>query len=672
MRIHCVNKTVIRTNHFFLACASKFLRTLLSSSSESYDLICPGFEPTAVEKVLALVSGQPAYLDPEDTGLYNQISFILCQLKIEIKLPPMFNSGHSKADTCRDTIPSLSKLGKFGKAIDLSYLTTMRRYNAARASAYPNLSNQESSSEALDDHMNPHFGTIEPGPSTSNGRLDQGQRPNMDKHIRRLFFDVDEIYESRPATVTSMPAIKTELHDSGFEQYLASFCSSDSSPGVTTREDSSRLDVADGENDSELESSSEDDVQMSETETTDKASSRIVSNLDLDWFECHICPQKTTNYADIALHVGRNHFKENLETFYHPTRGNTCRDCIKMFISEFELDIHVVHFHRAVEKFVPSVDELRMKKKFDNVEPSKLVNNRKPNFMASNPGSSKEERVQVLVKQEPRDETVNEEKDDQDDLQSQPKRIRIGVKTDKLSAGTVINHKRRNKERGPQVRTSDQKIDCHQCPQCHVKTQRLHNLKRHFAMVHRKQDLIRFVGESGVDCTLCRRIFSSTATLIGHLSQSHDIIQDPFLSDKEKSSRNKDATQEHAEGVRAQVQARGEKPSKATKRVHRCETCGEDFSKQKYLLGHMGIKHFKAELMTSFNKEDKSCQVCTELGRRKDQNKLIKHLAIEHQGLNHHLSGNGPTVKRKLACHACGKSFQKACGLRIHEKRCLQ
>ena len=107
VRIHCTDRAVVRTSHFFLACASKFLRSLFGSSPESsYDLVCPGFEPGAVEKVLALVSGRSAVIDPGDS---DQIRFILSQLKIEIRLPAMPSMGPAAA-TYRDTKPSLHRL----------------------------------------------------------------------------------------------------------------------------------------------------------------------------------------------------------------------------------------------------------------------------------------------------------------------------------------------------------------------------------------------------------------------------------------------------------------------------------------------------------------------------------------------------------------------------------
>ena len=677
---------MIRTSHFFLACASKFLRLLFISSSDSYDLICSEFEPAAVEKVLDLVSGKVTHIDHRDIDLYNQFCFVLNQLKIEIQLPPRLGASCRISAISRDIKPSPIKLGRLAMAVDLSdpMVLKSKRGQSFRASAVDVqqrsciLTKQEFSPP--DDRMKFPFSPRD----AFKDPIDEYHQPRLEKHRRRLVFG-DESDRDRSILAITMLDIKDELHDSGFEQYLSSFCSPDPSHGATLQQNSSVLDAEEEVSEQSSSSVETDDDGDQTLETTDDNS--MESDPDQGGFKCHICPQRTTNYQDMALHIGRSHLKKDLERFYHPTQKDVCRVCLMEFISEFELDNHAVHVHNAIGESVPLAEQLRVPRLVNDTVPAKLYADRKEksNSGASNSGPSNEKVPQIQFKVAAEGGDENEGRGEgQQGQPSEPKKIKLEVETEteKIAPGAGMNAKKKwNKKRDKSGQTSlsDPKIGYYQCPECHVKALRLHNLKSHFAMVHRKQELLGFVGESGVDCILCRRIFSSTSALICHLAKSHDVLSGKFSASNESYGSGSNETLEISDdGSRTCATETAKVPLTTEKQVYRCPSCNEDFRMTNQLLGHMATKHFQAELLQSNLLESLGCQECTNLSQTKSKFKLAKHLAIQHQMLAHHLPRPvretsrvaDTSVPKRLDCFACGKVFQKTCGLLSHERSC--
>ena len=69
VNIHCRNKTILKSNQIVLASSSGLLRSVLEPVSSlvdfSYDLVCPDFQPKAMQKVLDLISNGSTILDPD-------------------------------------------------------------------------------------------------------------------------------------------------------------------------------------------------------------------------------------------------------------------------------------------------------------------------------------------------------------------------------------------------------------------------------------------------------------------------------------------------------------------------------------------------------------------------------------------------------------------------------
>ena len=181
-----------------------------------------------------------------------------------------------------------------------------------------------------------------------------------------------------------------------------------------------------------------------------------------------------------------------------------------------------------------------------------------------------------------------------------------------------------------------------------------------------------FVGPSGIDCTVCKRIFTTPSAAVSHLAKAHDILQGAFpLGNESFESSSNDSLESNDDGMRSQAAARVEMPMPAKKQVHPCLKCGEPFGQKNDLLGHIYSKHFTAEQQLP-GREDINSQECSNASQSKGQKKSAMNSAFQRKTLAHHLSELVPdaTAQKKLDCGSCGRVFQKTCGLSSHERAC--
>ena len=642
VRIHCKSQRVVHASQFFLACASDFLRTLFTSCcswndarTTTYDLVCPGFEPEAVEKVLEMVSGSNIYINKANAVLYNEIRFVLNQLKIRIDLPPILNpdlpevnsTEMSLSCSAEEEIDVLSDIAQDSTASDLPEESGRPLICAFCQKEFRTL-------EVMDGHLETHFTNSESTSISETTRSSWNLVPTAKRFQppvalikRQEIFNGSKNSGSIGAGQSTLDSlnldIKEELqdHDSGSEREVSKASTLDQSQETSSQENF--LVISTTEGGLELRSdpapvydvSDSSDTQSEVSATSYDASATTAA--EPDWYECHICQKKSTKYSNIVLHVGRKHFKEELVRIYHPSQRNTCRKCQKKFPCEFDLDGHIVRFHKAIEKLMPSEDQLKVLKPDGNAK--------NPAVQDSYPGNFKRKStsMQSKAEREKPGKRQRQASSDDDEMWVPPKRKKIS--------------------------------SVHKCPECPAKVERLSNLKGHFAMVHRKQDMLALVGESGVDCNLCFRRYSNQASLFFHLGNSHDTLKGVFSSPKANTSSvtlNNSASSE----IRT-----------PERQVYPCPKCSHDFKGYKDLLTHLATEHFKAELLQSFSENDNSCKECADLFQSNDQDNLAKHLATQHMGLTKHL----PTLgRKKMECAFCGKIFKKACGWVIHERVC--
>ena len=204
--------------------------------------------------------------------------------------------------------------------------------------------------------------------------------------------------------------------------------------------------------------------------------------------------------------------------------------------------------------------------------------------------------------------------------------------------------------------TKESKVSVlHRCPECPATADRITNIKGHFASIHRREEMLKLAGTSGVDCTLCFRKYTNQHSLFYHLANSHDTLKGVFSEAKSKKP------QRRLNSVSAgSIQT-------TAKQVHPCPKCSQHFEVHTDLLCHMATEHFKNVLLESYSVRDSNCSECTNLYRSNSQDDLAKHLAAHHLELSKHLPALG---QNKMDCAFCGKSFKKACGWIIHERAC--
>ena len=640
MRIHCKNKTIIKANQFYLACASEFLRSLFTAwcpcadaQSSTFDLICPDFEPEAVEKVLAMVTGQNVFINVRDKRLYREIHSVLNQLQIKIQLPPILSPDSTEGDF---STSSSSKDKGVEAAAGSEHLLNDKSLESCPTSQpvksgqlhLSALRQQEFRTPGNQDlQIKLHLKATESLAEdviTNEGGLDTtAHRPQAELPKRKLVLSSEVNQDNSP--LTTVMTIKEELkdYDSGLEQDLSAIIVPDP---VTSEE----ISVNDSEQlaDQQIVSSIGD--QSTVTQAAGSTSATVTNaEPEPDWYECHICQKKSTKYFNIVLHIGRKHFRDELERLYHPSKRNSCRACQKKFLCAYDLDTHIVRSHRAIERLVPSIDQLRVLKPDEDLK--------QYGFQASNPSKRKNSGVQPDIRNK----------------KVKPDKTYSEVQSESISARDQEHKEQKEAEQSGSGSGLD--FSLHQCPECPFRVQRISNLKCHFATIHRKQDMLSLAGASGVDCSLCQKSFAAQGGLLFHLANSHDTLRGVFSPRKDTSTNENMDKSETA------------MPSPTTGQVYPCPLCSQDFGGYKDLLSHMAIEHFKADLLKSFPGTDNSCQECTNLSKSENKDNLVKHLAIQHLMLTKQLQKFG---QKKLECSACGKTFKKTCGWVIHERMC--
>jgi C2H2-type zinc finger len=75
-------------------------------------------------------------------------------------------------------------------------------------------------------------------------------------------------------------------------------------------------------------------------------------------FQCHICKNKLRQQTALLMHLGRQHFKADLQKHYDPNVAKRCSLCSRLFSTGFELDSHLLNKHKVLESLIPPIDQL--------------------------------------------------------------------------------------------------------------------------------------------------------------------------------------------------------------------------------------------------------------------------------------------------------------------------
>jgi hypothetical protein len=111
---HCNNKSTFKVNKLVLAFSSKLLGPIFQTSCDltsflpvTYDILCPGFEPQALQKVLEILYTGKTFISSKDARLYQDMRSILDQLQISMTLnDKVFGSPNYKPDPDVILVPS--------------------------------------------------------------------------------------------------------------------------------------------------------------------------------------------------------------------------------------------------------------------------------------------------------------------------------------------------------------------------------------------------------------------------------------------------------------------------------------------------------------------------------------------------------------------------------------
>jgi rubrerythrin len=325
--IHCKNKMTLKANTLKLAQCSKLLRRIFNQNSRycsisdfiplSYNLVCPDFDPKAMQIILDLIYTGQSKINIADSKLLSEIKSILKNLQMDV-LSSVFEIDYSsKSETTSS---------KQRTEIETSELL-------------------EQISNVADSLINSHSGPIE---KTKNKEESKRERNNSIKlsivekeRTRKGFLSVEVIQQHISQSTEKQDAsshsrvpnsVKEELVVKNI--WACSLCNQ----------------VFDNEDLLLVHLTNSHSYQIPVTSDDQMTPNR--NQIGQRQFECPICHAKQRFKSNLYTHIGVKHFKKEIQALYGPNKWD-CSLCSKKFQRQAILITHLVNHHRALAKFLP-------------------------------------------------------------------------------------------------------------------------------------------------------------------------------------------------------------------------------------------------------------------------------------------------------------------------------
>ena len=683
-----------------LASASQFFLSLFSSScdcaevsSSVCDLICPDFEPEAVEKVLELISGHGLAILSNSYILLMQVTSILECFKIKIDLPPVdsFKSLFDeileiRLDTEEDLDGSIAEVfdeeissagGDITDSHDNNFLSTKTlgdipsRMNTTSSMITESETTETQSMDSsficricdkkfsmrisFDQHMLKHeqSGPVEsriinPPGRAAKRKLTAEDTLEVEKEVPEIIdISVPDHHHACDVCQQNFPnRDKLEAHKMSHLQVLES---ADSLHLHRSNESERSLSSQNMSTHEDLEPA----MNQSEKISTSASCQKIaVNNNGLSpMYQCHICQCKMSKYNNLINHIGGVHLRTELQKFMSKEKPQTCRLCQKEATKFNHMASHLIQKHKVLDGMIPSKEKLTVK-----------ISNDVPEVC-----QEKEDNAQV------QEESVQE----------------------------------------PVVVTSSGKRKRFKCPLCNVSMAKSILLMTHVACLHYRYQLLAMSGHSKT-CRLCDKTFIQKNALLVHVARVHNglkgvfplsksdfILQQTRISegvslDKNGSHDADDSTKQEESPIAKVQSAVSTQPqilegeglqyvaAEYIIYLFQCPVCKkQEFTKYEKLLSHLAKTHHKAMLLQTFanNKKTTTCNICCDETFLKDQDELAEHLAVHHSLLVGHVPSKDSlavlvpkeenTCKTRFECLNCGRLVNGLGPMKMHIRFCL-
>ena len=633
-----------------LASASQFFLSLFSSScdcaevsSSVCDLICPDFEPEAVEKVLELISGHGLAILSNSYILLMQVTSILECFKIKIDLPPVdsFKSLFDeileiRLDTEEDLDGSIAEVfdeeissagGDITDSHDNNFLSTKTlgdipsRMNTTSSMITESETTETHSMDSsficricdkkfsmrisFDQHMLKHeqSGPVEsriinPPGRAAKRKLTAEDTLEVEKEVPEIIdISVPDHHHACDVCQQNFPnRDKLEAHKMSHLQVLES---ADSLHLHRSNESERSLSSQNMSTHEDLEPA----MNQSEKISTSASCQKIaVNNNGLSpMYQCHICQCKMSKYNNLINHIGGVHLRTELQKFMSKEKPQTCLLCQKEATKFNHMASHLIQKHKVLDGMIPSKEKLTVK-----------ISNDVPEVC-----QEKEDNAQV------QEESVQE----------------------------------------PVVVTSSGKRKRFKCPLCNVSMAKSILLMTHVATEHYKEELrSKFGMRDDWSCGECQQSFKNEVQLINHLVTVHSALKnfitlaedtnneeghaENSIANVSGASENESAVDESMSGSndetlnesafdaslneKAAVKLRASTSLSPREGVMGCPKCKYSATNFMNLYAHVACLHYRYQLL-AMSGHSKTCRLCDKTFIQK--NALLVHVARVHNGL---------------------------------------
>ena len=304
---------MFKANKLVLGYSSKLLGQLFTSTCDlppylnfTYDIICPGFEPEAMKRILEILYTGETFLNSGDHKLYKEMKSILAALEISMTLPDLAPQG---------TIPETF----FGIKQEL-------------------MDTSESSNLVIDEVLQPLLCS----------HCDEGfQNPeDFKKHLEKHSMDFQEIdLEAEPSDedtrsfVSDDSAISVEKSSEKLKRKSSGAALAER--GNRKKPRKSDVSVTGSEVDRSLHQESTT-ISGGDKKAAKRSSVSGTPRPTVRYYQCFVCSTVIGHYSNLLYHLATNHFAE--ETKKHYGEGWQCTLCSDENPSEGQLIRHLVIF----------------------------------------------------------------------------------------------------------------------------------------------------------------------------------------------------------------------------------------------------------------------------------------------------------------------------------------
>ena len=301
----------------------------------TYDILCPGFEPEAVKRILEILYTGETYINANNLKLYKEMRSILTALEISMTLPDLAQSYITPESLLGIKQERMSDFVDVGFGAE--YGSPILINEVFRPFVCTLCDSEFQHSEDFQKHLDSHTGdlTIEEIDLES-----ESQEQNAEKNRDKSGPTIDQFLA---------PKRKKDSSSEGSKKKLRKYAQGSHSEGGSN-ERKSHTEVKPMRDNSPVNKSSKSATTKSSSSEAGRNPQRSVDDDSAEtgsprqvvrYYDCYLCDTVIGHYSNLLYHFSSSHFQEETKRFYGSQEW-TCSLCTDEVTSENQLIRHLV------------------------------------------------------------------------------------------------------------------------------------------------------------------------------------------------------------------------------------------------------------------------------------------------------------------------------------------